>query len=69
MKITFDPAKRDRTLQERSVDFRDAETVFGGLTHSIENRRFRILNAALLRSVGKSACGGGGRRLPKIIGT
>jgi uncharacterized protein len=30
MAITFDPAKRDRTLAERGLDFADAEQVFAG---------------------------------------
>jgi uncharacterized DUF497 family protein len=28
MKITFDPAKREWTLRERSLDFHDAPKVF-----------------------------------------
>lgn len=32
MRVTFDPAKRDRTLQERGLDFADAARVFAGLT-------------------------------------
>jgi uncharacterized DUF497 family protein len=32
MKITFDPAKRDRTLEERGLDFADAAEVFAGTT-------------------------------------
>jgi uncharacterized protein len=34
MAITFDPAKRDRTLAERGLDFADAEVV-------IENRKLQ----------------------------
>jgi uncharacterized DUF497 family protein len=30
--ITFDPAKRDRTLEERGLDFADAAPVFKGMT-------------------------------------
>lgn len=30
MTITFDPAKRDRTLKERGLDFADADKVFAG---------------------------------------
>jgi uncharacterized protein len=37
--ITFDPAKRDRTLEERAVVFRDAEHVFAGLTLDYEDTR------------------------------
>jgi hypothetical protein len=32
MRITFDPAKRDKTLAERGLDFAVAETVFAGVT-------------------------------------
>lgn len=30
VRITFDPAKRDRTLADRGLDFADAGEVFGG---------------------------------------
>jgi uncharacterized DUF497 family protein len=30
--ISFDPAKRLRTLEQRGLDFLDAETVFAGPT-------------------------------------
>jgi uncharacterized DUF497 family protein len=40
MKITFDPAKRDHTLQERGLDFADAPLVFGGPTLTIRDKRF-----------------------------
>ena len=39
MRITFDPAKRDKTLQERGLDFADAEIVFKGVTLEIEDKR------------------------------
>ena len=39
MAITFDPAKRTRTLAERGLDFRDAETVFAGTCVSFEDER------------------------------
>jgi uncharacterized DUF497 family protein len=32
VKITYDPAKRKRTLSERGLDFEDAARVFAGLT-------------------------------------
>lgn len=32
MKISFDPAKRDRTLAERGLDFADAAKIFAGRT-------------------------------------
>jgi uncharacterized protein len=40
MKITFDPAKRDATLQARGLDFADARTVFSSRhTTRRDNRR------------------------------
>ncbi len=39
MRITFDPAKRERTLAERGLDFEDAEMVFDGLTVEFEDTR------------------------------
>lgn len=39
MRITFDPAKRDRTLIERGLDFADAVFVFAGVTVEIEDLR------------------------------
>ncbi len=39
MKITFDPAKRERTLRERGLDFADAAEVFAGTVLVIEDRR------------------------------
>ncbi|MBI3247013.1 MAG: BrnT family toxin [Deltaproteobacteria bacterium] len=39
MRITFDPAKRERTLAERGLDFEDAVLVFGGVTIEIEDAR------------------------------
>lgn len=35
MRITFDPAKRAKTLAERGLDFTDAAEVFAGL-HTVE---------------------------------
>jgi uncharacterized DUF497 family protein len=32
MKITYDPAKRAKTLEERGLDFEDAPEVFSGPT-------------------------------------
>ena len=40
MKITFDPAKREWTLRERSLDFRDAPKVFAGPRLTFEDTRF-----------------------------
>jgi len=39
MRITFDPAKREWTLRNRQVDFKDAETVFNGPTADEVDRR------------------------------
>jgi uncharacterized DUF497 family protein len=39
MRITFDPAKRDKTLAERGLDFLDAPTVFAGVTLEVEDLR------------------------------
>jgi uncharacterized DUF497 family protein len=39
MQITFDPAKRSRTLTERGLDFADAVEVFAGLTVEVEDTR------------------------------
>jgi hypothetical protein len=39
VRITFDPAKRARTLAERGLDFTDAAEVFSGLTFEIEDTR------------------------------
>ena len=39
MRITYDPAKRDKTLAERGLDFADAEIVFAGVTLEIEDTR------------------------------
>lgn len=39
MKITFDPAKRDKTLAERGLDFADAASVFAGRTYDQSDDR------------------------------
>lgn len=39
MRITYDPAKRAHTFDERGLDFDDAEDVFAGLTYEIEDDR------------------------------
>jgi uncharacterized DUF497 family protein len=36
MAVTYDPAKRERTLRERGLDFEQAEQVFAGLTLDIQ---------------------------------
>jgi uncharacterized DUF497 family protein len=40
LKITFDPAKRERTLRERNLDFHDAPKVFAGPRPTFEDTRF-----------------------------
>lgn len=39
MQVTFDPAKRERTLAERGLDFADAEAVFAGVTLQLQDER------------------------------
>jgi uncharacterized DUF497 family protein len=39
MRISFDPAKRARTLTERGLDFADAALIFAGVTVEIEDTR------------------------------
>lgn len=37
--MTFDPTKREATLAERGLDFRDAALVFAGTTFEVEDER------------------------------
>ena len=39
MQLTYDPAKREKTLIERGLDFEDALAVFKGTTVEIEDTR------------------------------
>ncbi len=39
MKITFDPAKRERTLRDRGLDFEQAIEVFAGLAIDVPDLR------------------------------
>jgi uncharacterized protein len=39
MRLTFDPAKRAKTLEERGLDFADAALVFAGVTVEVEDTR------------------------------
>jgi uncharacterized DUF497 family protein len=39
VKITFDPNKREATLQRRGLDFADAAEVFTGRTYTKEDLR------------------------------
>jgi uncharacterized protein len=54
VRITYDPAKRERTLAARGLDFEDAEAVFQGITVEVEDKRRdygerRVLCFGLLR--------------------
>lgn len=54
MRITFDPAKRAKTLRDRGLDFADAGTVFSGVTTEMEDTRRdygepRFITAGMLR--------------------
>ncbi len=40
MEISFDPAKRERTLRERGLDFMDAPEVFADTTVDQDDDRF-----------------------------
>jgi len=51
MRITYDPAKRERTLRERGLDFELAENVFAGLTIDIPDLR-RDYGERRINSVG-----------------
>ena len=39
MAVSFDPAKRDKTLAERGLDFADATAVFAGITLTLADTR------------------------------
>lgn len=39
VRITYDPAKRQKTLDERGLDFKDAALVFKGVTVEVEDVR------------------------------
>ncbi len=39
MRISYDPAKRQKTLDERGLDFEDAPVVFAGLTFEVKDTR------------------------------
>ena len=53
MRISFDPAKRERTLRERGLRFEDAVEVFAGITIDIPDRHdygeSRIISVGHLR--------------------
>jgi uncharacterized protein len=39
VRITFDPAKRDKTFAVRGLAFEDAAIVFQGVTLEVEDKR------------------------------
>ena len=39
MQIEFDPAKRDRTLLKRGLDFADCQNAFEGVNYTLEDLR------------------------------
>jgi uncharacterized DUF497 family protein len=39
MRVTYDPAKRNKTLADRGLDFEDAVLVFAGVTVEVEDTR------------------------------
>jgi len=39
MRISFDPMKRLRTLEDRGLDFEDASVVFAGTTIEVDDTR------------------------------
>ena len=54
MRLSFDPTKRDKTLEERGLDFQDAQEVFKGVTVEVDDERKdygerRVLCFGLLR--------------------
>jgi hypothetical protein len=54
MRITFDPAKRAKTLAERGLDFADAAQILAGLHATLEDTRRdygerRFISAGLLQ--------------------
>jgi uncharacterized protein len=48
--ISFDPAKRAKTLVERGIDFADALRVFGGLSVTVQDERLDYGEIATSRS-------------------
>jgi uncharacterized DUF497 family protein len=39
MRVTYDPEKRERTLEDSGRDFDDAQIVFAGVTLEVEDKR------------------------------
>jgi uncharacterized protein len=51
VEIIYDPAKREKTLQDRALDFDDAVHVFAGHTLNVEDRR-RSYREVRIQTVG-----------------
>jgi len=60
MRITFDPAKRHKTFEDRGLAFEDAALVFAGVTLELEDTRENYGETRhVLRFVaGQDGCGG-----------
>ena len=39
MRISYDPAKRDKTVKDRGLDFEDSLSVFADVTFEVEDTR------------------------------
>jgi uncharacterized DUF497 family protein len=63
VRITYDPAKRAKTLAERGLDFEDAASVFGGPTLTLLDDR-RDYGEARYQTYGLI-----GRRLVMVVWT
>jgi uncharacterized DUF497 family protein len=48
MRVTYDPEKRERTLQERGLDFEDAKFAFSGATLEVEYTRKKYGEARII---------------------
>ena len=51
VKVTFDPAKRDAALNDRGLNFADAELIFAGLTITLQDTR-RDYGEARFQTIG-----------------
>ena len=56
MRFAWDETKRRANLRKHGLDFADSEAVFGGITFTMEDRRFdyderRFVTLGLLRDV------------------
>ena len=60
MRVTYDPDKRERALQERGLDFEDAKFGFSGATLEVEDTRTDYGEARIIcfgYLAGRSGCG------------